>query len=69
MPAEPYRADSDRLALGPTGIYVRALLDGHYESVDIAHLERESLQAWLRSRGGENSWAETVVMLLLGHER
>lgn len=36
-------------------------------SWDIVHLTQDSLQAWLRSRGGENEWAESVVYVLLGH--
>lgn len=52
----------------PTGISVRATSpDGSTESVDIFFLELPSLKAWLRSRGGENEWAETVVAMLLGH--
>lgn len=59
----------DRLDIIETGIYVRALNeDKKWESVDISHLDRDSLQSWLRSRGGENQWAENVVMILLGHE-
>ena len=50
-----------------TGIYVRAKCDGRWGSFDIATLEKESLHKWLRSRGGENPWAEDVVGVLLGH--
>jgi len=32
-------------------------------SVDIAFLTKDSLHAWLRSRGGENLWAENVVAM------
>jgi hypothetical protein len=53
-----------------TTIFVRALKvsTGRFESVDICELDRPSLQAWLRSRGGSNEWAESVVLILLGHE-
>ena len=52
-----------------TGIYVRAKnVEGKWGSYDIAELDRASLQAWLRSRGGENKWAESVVLILLGHQ-
>lgn len=61
-PARAYRH-------GDTGIYVRAQKPaGGYGNFDIAELERESLLAWLRSRGGANLWAENTVLILLGHE-
>jgi hypothetical protein len=59
--------DPERVGLGPTGIYVRAMLEGKWGSYDIAELDRDSLSRWLRSRGGSNQFAEHVVMLLLGH--
>ena len=63
------KTDPARLHLDDnTGIIVRALVDGRPASVDIACLDKESLHDWLRSRGGNNEWAEHVVMLLLGHE-
>ena len=52
-----------------TGIYVRAIdPDGKHGSADIAELDRDSLKAFLRSRGGKNLWAENVVALMLGHD-
>lgn len=52
----------------PTQIFVRAQgEDGTWHSVDIACLDRESLLRWLRSRGGSNEWAESVVLILLKH--
>lgn len=64
-----YRVDASRRGMyGTTGIFVRAQeVDGSWTSADIADLNRESLDAWLRSRGGENDWAESVVRILLGH--
>lgn len=64
-----YRIDPGRMGeLGETGIYVRALApDGKAQSTDISRLDKESLLAWLRSRGGDNLWAENTVLLLLGH--
>jgi hypothetical protein len=50
-----------------TGIYVRAKVDNKWKSVDIAQLDKESLLRWLRSRDGDNPWAEDVVGILLGH--
>ena len=52
-----------------TGIYVRAQRDGKWVNADIAELDKASLNQWLRSRGGDNPWAESVVEILLGHER
>jgi len=48
-----------------TGIFVRALVppDNRWASVDIEMLDLTSL----RSRGGDNRWAENTVALLLGH--
>lgn len=48
-----------------TGIYVRAFYDERWDSFDIATLAPASLLTWLRSRGGENAWAEWVVGSLL----
>jgi hypothetical protein len=51
-----------------TGIYVRAKQhDGTWGNFDICHLEKASLLAWLKSKGGDNSWAENVVGILLGY--
>jgi hypothetical protein len=63
------KVDKDRIGgFGNTGIYVRAKnrMD-KWDSVDIADLDRDSLHTWLKSRGGDNLWAENVVMILLGH--
>lgn len=57
-------------AVGETGILVRAKdADGHWLNADITTLDLDSLKRWLRSRGGDNPWAESVVLLLLGHPR
>ncbi len=50
-----------------TSIYIRARVDGQYQAVDIAVLKKESLRAWLKSRGGSNPWAESTVLLMLGY--
>lgn len=53
---------------GNTGIYVRAKHEsGKWESVDIVLLTKTSLLEWLKSRGGDNPYAEDVVGILLGH--
>lgn len=53
-----------------TGIYVRVKNeDGKFDSRDIAELDKESLKEFMRSRGGENEWAESIVYILLEHER
>ena len=63
------KADPDRVdKYSDTGIYVRAKTpEGKWDAVDIAELDLPSLKAWLRSRGGDNEWAENTVYLLLGH--
>jgi hypothetical protein len=52
-----------------TDIYVRAWSesDDKWVNADIVHLDKESLLHWLKSRGGDNPWAEDVVGILLGH--
>jgi len=51
-----------------TGIFIRAEdSNGKFGSFDIAQLDKESLLAWLKSRGGDNSYAEDTVGILLGH--
>ncbi len=67
MPDQPYTVATDSIPDRMTGVYVRALRGGIPASVDIAELDAPSLLRWLRSRGGENSWAENIVGLLLGH--
>lgn len=63
------KVSHERMHISETGIFVRAQNgSGLHGAFDIAHLDRESLHAWLRSRGGENLWAENVVMQLLGHK-
>lgn len=54
-----------------TGIYIRAMINGKWESVDIGddRLSDKEVLKWLRSRGGSNPWAENVVLLLLGREQ
>ncbi len=60
------RTDPERAHLPETGIYVRAVgADGRFDAVDIAHLTKESLLAWLRSR--TPTFTENVVLALLGH--
>lgn len=51
----------------PTGILVRARHDDRWVNADIAELDETSLTRWLKSRGGDNPWAEQVVRILLGH--
>ena len=64
-----YRIDESRITLPETGMYVRAIdACGRWRTTDISHLRAESIVQWLRSRGGRNEWAETVVLNLLGHE-
>lgn len=61
--------DLDRDNYGGTGLFIRAIdpRTDKYSTYDIAALDARSLLAWLRSRGGDNPWAEDVVGLLLGH--
>lgn len=63
LTADPNR----RVKADATGIYVRAKRANKWDTVDIAELNKASLLAWLRSRGGENPWAENTVGQLLGH--
>lgn len=62
------KLDPDRADRGDgTGIYVRAKDGDNFVAADICQLDKPSLLAWLRSRGGDNVWAENTVGMLLGH--
>ena len=50
-----------------TGIFIRARDGDKWVSADLAELDKGSVLAWLRSRGGDNPWAENCVGMLLGH--
>jgi hypothetical protein len=52
---------------GESGIFVRAKDGDKWVNADIAELDKSSLLAWLRSRGGDNPCAENTVGLLFGH--
>ena len=68
MSTPELKVDAQRVGL-TTGIYVRAKnVADQWDSVDIAELDKESLKAWLKSRGGDNKWAEDTVLILLGHQ-
>ena len=63
------KADIERMGTKMTGVYVRAQTpDGKWGSFDISELDGESLYTFLRSRGGDNPWAETIVGIMLGHD-
>ena len=65
---EKYLIDPDRRMFQSGYIMVRAKNpEGGFESVCLAQLDQDSLLRWLRSRGGDNPWAENVVGILLGH--
>jgi hypothetical protein len=64
------KIDPERVKEGfrETGIFVRAQNeDGKLATTDIIDLDAKSLLEWLRSRGGENVFAEETVGILLGH--
>ncbi|MFN6572361.1 hypothetical protein [Dendronalium sp. ChiSLP03b] len=51
-----------------TGIFIRAQFDDEtWEVVEISHLDKASLLAWLKSKGGDNRLAENCIGVLLGH--
>lgn len=50
-----------------TGIFVRAKVGDKWDSIDIATLDKPSLLSFLKSRGGDNRWAEDVCGIILGH--
>lgn len=61
------KVDPERKQEFETGIFVRAQDDGAWVNTDISTLDKPSLLEWLRSRGGDNKWAENTVGILLGH--
>ncbi len=72
--SDDYQLDPERVRLHTegeyrsTGYFIRAKDgEGRWGSHDIIGLDRASLLSWLRSRGGDNPWAESLVLGLLGH--
>ena len=65
-----FKADPDRYEIPDfpeTGIPIRAKTpDGKWGNVDLAHLDAESLLAWLQTRP---QLAEATVFCLLGHDQ
>ena len=53
-----------------TGIFIRAKVNGKWDSVDIGdvRLPDAEVATWLSSSGGENVMAEKVAMILLGRD-
>jgi hypothetical protein len=65
----PFRVDPARRDRhNSTGFYVRAKDGDNWASANIAELDADSLYRFLRSRGGDNRWAESVVFGLLDHD-
>lgn len=63
-----FLVDPERMKHGnTTGIFVRAKHEGKWGSYDFATLDKASVLAYLRVRGGDNPWAEDIVGILLGH--
>lgn len=53
---------------GDTGVFVRGQYpDLNWGNQDMVMLDKPSLLEFLRSRGGENEFAEDIVGILLGH--
>lgn len=75
MSQKELRVDPERLKAyhqaggdASSGVFVRAKdKTGRWGSYDFVVLDKESLLSWLRSRGGDNPWAEDVLGILLGH--
>lgn len=60
--------DPKRVGMGETGIYVRAQdINGSWVSCDMCELTKSSLLEFLKSRGGDNPWAEDCCGIILGH--
>lgn len=66
LSVDPLRLETHN---GQTGVLVRAMVNGSWAECDAACLDRTSLLAWLRSRGGVNEFAENFIGELLGHGR
>ena len=64
---DPIRSEQNEAYDGKTGILVRAKYYDNWIAADIADLDKASLLVWLKSRGGNNPWAEDTVGILLGH--
>jgi hypothetical protein len=68
MTDDAYNVDPDRDGAPETAIFVRARFNNRFESVDISRLTTQSLKQWLRSRGGQNDYAERTLAMILGHD-
>lgn len=67
---DPARESKRALMNISTGIYVRAKegpRSTKFVNADLYSLDKTSLLTWLKSRGGDNEWAENTVLILLGH--
>ena len=61
------KVDAKRKQQFETGIFVRAKDGEEWINADISTLDKGSLLESLRSRGGDNPWAENVVGIFLEH--
>lgn len=65
--ADPLRYEKDEYP--KAGIPFRGKKpDGSYGSVDLNHLDTESVLHFMRNNGGWNPRAEATVLMLLGHD-
>jgi len=52
-----------------TGIFIRAQDENNkWDAVDIYYLDLPSLDIFLKSKGGNNEWAENTVKIILDHD-
>lgn len=67
-----YHSDPLREHLPAYGIPIRAKRGGAWGAVDINHLDKPSLLAWLRSRNdvpdAGAGWRESIILAILRHD-
>lgn len=59
------KVDPDRTEIFETGVFIRAINDGHWGSHDIAYLDKQSLKNLLESK--PHNWSMDLVGIILGH--
>jgi hypothetical protein len=59
------KVDPERIGIGETGVFIRAMKDDKWGSYDIAELDKQSLRTLLEAK--PQSWSIDLVGIILGH--
>jgi hypothetical protein len=61
------KVDPNRVGKVESGILVQASTDYEMGRYDCMDLDAQSFFEWMRSRGGENEWAENILLTIAGY--